>query len=228
MKKFYTELAYLLGLAALALGTAFMESADFGVSMVVAPAYLLHLKLSAYFPWFSFGVAEYCTQAVVLLLLFAVVRKVRLRYFFAFVTALLYGALLDGSIWLVGFLPAEAIWVRCVCYLFGMFVCSVGVSLLFRTYIPPEVYELFVKEVAEKYGFVVHRCKLCYDCVSCLLGVVLSFAFFGFGHFEGVKLGTIICALVNGPLIGRISDFWDKHFRFTDRFRKEESTQNLL
>ena len=46
MKKriFYTELAYFLGLLILAVGTAFMERANFGVSMVVAPAYLLHLN----------------------------------------------------------------------------------------------------------------------------------------------------------------------------------------
>ena len=43
MKKrlFYTELAYLFGILAIALGTAFMERADFGMSMVVAPAYVL-------------------------------------------------------------------------------------------------------------------------------------------------------------------------------------------
>lgn len=39
MKKrvFYTELAYILGLLVLAVGTAMMERADFGMSMVVAP-----------------------------------------------------------------------------------------------------------------------------------------------------------------------------------------------
>lgn len=45
-KTFYTELSYLLGILILALDTAFMERADFGVSMVVAPAYILHLKIS--------------------------------------------------------------------------------------------------------------------------------------------------------------------------------------
>ena len=45
-RTFYTELAYFLGLLILALGTAFMERSDFGVSMVVAPAYLLHRKVS--------------------------------------------------------------------------------------------------------------------------------------------------------------------------------------
>ena len=36
-----------------------MTKANFGVSMVVAPAYLLHLKLSQYWNFITFGVAEY-------------------------------------------------------------------------------------------------------------------------------------------------------------------------
>ena len=65
MKKrvFYSEMAYILGLLILALGTAFMERANFGVSMVVAPAYILHLALKGQFPFFTFGMAEYTLQA---------------------------------------------------------------------------------------------------------------------------------------------------------------------
>ena len=59
---FYCELAYFFGIVVLAFGTALMEKADFGMSMVVAPAYILHLKLSELFSWFSFGVAEYIFQ----------------------------------------------------------------------------------------------------------------------------------------------------------------------
>lgn len=83
----YSEAAYILGLVILALGTALMEKAAFGMSMVVAPAYLLHLKLVDTLPFFSFG----------------------------------------------------------------MVVCSLGVALLFHTYISPEDYELFVKEMAERH-----------------------------------------------------------------------------
>ena len=39
---FYTELAYFLGLITLAFGTALMEKTDFGLSVVIAPAYLIH------------------------------------------------------------------------------------------------------------------------------------------------------------------------------------------
>jgi uncharacterized membrane protein YczE len=65
--------------------------------------------------------------------------------------------------------------------------------------------------------------KTVYDCSSCLVGVILSFAFFGFGHFEGVKLGTIFCALVNGWLIGRISALFESLFVFKDAFPWREA-----
>ena len=40
--------------------------------------------------------------------------------------------------------------VRITCFTAGVICCAVGVSLLFHTYIAPEVYELFVKEIAAK------------------------------------------------------------------------------
>ena len=58
MKKtvFYTELAFFIGLALLAFGTSLTAYGDVGISMEVAPAYVLHLYVSQFLPWFSFGV----------------------------------------------------------------------------------------------------------------------------------------------------------------------------
>lgn len=212
----YSEAAYALGIVILALGTAFMERADFGMSMVVAPAYLLHLKLVTVWPWFSFGTAEYMLQAVLLIALCLFMRKVKKGYFFSFVTAVIYGVVLDAMMALVGFLPFTGTVSRVVFFFVGMLFCSVGVSLLFHTYISPEAYELVVKEVSGVLKKDIHNVKTAYDCCSCLIGIVLSFAFFGFGHFEGVKLGTIFCALVNGWLIGRCSKWNEKLFDFKD------------
>ncbi|HWS43439.1 MAG TPA: DUF6198 family protein [Pseudoflavonifractor sp.] len=215
-KKFYTELAYVLGLAALALGTAFMEGADFGVSMVVAPAYLVYLKLSQVLPFFTFGMAEYILQAVLLVVLMVVLRRFRFSYLFSFVTAILYGLVLDGAMAAVARIPHENLVPRLALYGSGLLLCAAGVSLLFHTYIAPEVYELFVKEVSARYGVDVHAFKTGYDCVSCLAAICLSFAFFGLWHFEGVKLGTVFCALINGWVIGRCSHFLENHWEFQD------------
>ena len=92
---FYSELAYVIGIIVLAFGTALLEKADFGMSMIVAPAYLLHLKISPYIPFFSFGVAEYVFQGFLLVLLSIVLRKIKFLFFLSFVTAFIYGNILN-------------------------------------------------------------------------------------------------------------------------------------
>lgn len=215
-KTFYTELAYCVGLIVCTTGIAFMEHSDFGVSMVVAPAYLLHLKLVQIWPWFTFGTSEYVFQALLLLVIVLVLKKIRLSWFFSFVTAVFVGLVLDLVMKPVGRLPADTVWYRLAWYLLGMQLCAFGISLMFRTYISPEVYELFVKLLSRKTGTELTRFKTYYDCASCLLGVLLSVVFFGFWPLHGVKWGTIVCALVNGKCIGLWSRFFEKHFSFKD------------
>lgn len=218
-RTFYTELAYIIGLSCLALSAALMERANFGVSMVVAPAYLLHLKVSQYLPFFSFGMAEYTLQAIVLVLLIIVLRKFRLSYLFSFVTAVLYGLILDLMIMLVSYIPNDTIVARVALYIVGLLGCAVGVSLLFHTYISPEVYELFVKEISSTHNFDINKVKTIYDCTSCVVAIVMSFLFFGLWQFEGVKIGTVICALLNGYLIGLFSKMFEKIFDFKDKLK---------
>ena len=217
MKKKYfpTELAYLIGITILAFGAALMAQADFGMSMVVAPAYLLHLKVSQFLPFFSFGMAEYTLQAVLLVVLAIVMRRFKWSYLFSLGTAVFYGFLLDIFMKIVANFPEETAW-RVVWYIVGLLLCTAGVSLLFHTYISPEAYELFVKEVSAKIPMDISKFKTIYDCTSCLVAILLSFLFFGWGHFEGVKLGTILCALINGWMIGRFTKIFEAVFEFRD------------
>lgn len=211
-----SELAYVIGILLLALGTAFMEKMDLGISMVVAPAYLLHLKISQFLPFFSFGMAEYVFQAFILIVLTILMRRFKISYLFSFVTAVLYGFSLDLAIFAVSGLPVFGIVGRLIFYALGFVLCSIGIAFLFHTYIPPEAYELFVKELAAKHDIEIPKLKTIYDCCSCLLGILLSFLFFGFLHFEGVKLGTIFCTLLNGWLIGKVSGVIENAFQFKD------------
>lgn len=215
-KKFYAELAYVLGLVILAFGTALMERADFGMSMVVAPAYILHLKLRGVLPFFSFGMAEYCLQAVLIVALCLVLRRFRLGYLFSFVTAVVYGLVLDLMMAIAASLPAGSFLARAVLFVLGILLCSVGVALLLRTYFAPEAYELVVKELSAALHKPIGGVKTVYDLVSLSLSVVLSFACFGWLHFEGVKLGTLITALVNGWIIGQISGWMDRNLETAD------------
>lgn len=221
-KVFYTEIAYILGLLIMAFGAAFTAKSDFGVSMIVAPAYILHLKVSQFWPWFTFGVAEYFFQGLLVLVTVIIMRKFKLSYLFSFVTAVLYGTLLDLAMQLIAPLPGELFSLRIVWYVLGTLLCSFSVSLFFHTYISPEAYELIVKELAEKLGCNINKVKTAYDCFSVVLSIAMSFLFFGFGVFEGIKWGTVICAAVNGFLIGRSSRILEHFFAFKNRFNLEK------
>ena len=221
-KVFYAELAYALALIIMAFAAAFTEKANFGMSMVVAPAYIIHLKVSQFLPWFTFGVSEYCFQGLLVLMTILVMRKFKVSYLFSFVTAILYGTLLDGAMYLISGLPADTFAIRVLWYVLGTVFCSLAVSLFFHTYISPEAYELIVKELSQKLGCDINKVKTAYDCFSTVLGIVLSFSFFGFGVFEGVKLGTILCAVINGFLISRFTKLLEHFFDFKNKFKIEK------
>ncbi len=211
---FPQELAYLLGIVMLALSASLMARANLGVSMVIAPAYLIYLKLSVLYPSFTFGMAEYGLQGILLIAMVLFLRQFRISYLFSFITAVFYGLVLD--FWMIGVehfdhvhgLPPLLYFVS------GLFLGAFGVSLLFKTYISPEVYELFVMEVSSRFGIGISRFKTGYDITSCLLAIALSFLFYGFPHFEGVKWGTVVCAVVNGPLIGLFSKWMENRLNF--------------
>ncbi len=215
-RSFYTEAAYIVGIIVLAFGTALMERANFGMSMVVAPAYIVYLKVAEFLPWFTFGMAEYCFQGFLLIVISITLGRFKKKYLFSFVTAFIYGNILDLCIRLVAFVPEGGMVQRVIFFAVGMVICSLGVSFLFHTYITPEAYELYVKEIAEKTGRDINRVKTVYDCVSCLVALIMSFVFFGLFVFKGVNVGTVISALLNGFLIGRCSALLERVFEFKD------------
>lgn len=231
MKKrvFYTELSYFIGIAIVALGTALTAWGDFGISMVVAPAFILHLKMSQLIPWFTFGVAEYVLQAVILLLMICLLKRVKITYLLSFLTAIFYGLVLDGGAALLALLPAPGVGARLIAYICGDLAVCAGVALVFHTYIPPEAYEMFVMELSRKLHIKLHTFKTIYDCASLVVAVAMSFLLLG--SLQGVGVGTVICALLNGTLINLFSKLFERFWKFEDKFtlrsKLQESEENL-
>lgn len=218
MKKrvFYTELSFFVGIVGIALGTALTAWGDLGISMVVAPAYILHLRMSQVWPWFSFGVAEYVLQAFVLLLMICLLRRVKTTYFLSFLTAVFYGIVLDAGSALLALLPAPTVAQRVIAYIGGDLGICAGVALVFHSYIPPEAYEMFVMELSRKLHIKLHTFKTIYDCSS--LAVAIGMSFLLLGSLQGIGVGTVICALLNGTLIDLFSRLYERIWKFEDRF----------
>ena len=74
------ELAWVIGIVVCSLGVCLCTKADFGLSMIAAPPYILHYALRGVFPWFTQGRAEYAWQALLLLGMCLAVGRFRWRY----------------------------------------------------------------------------------------------------------------------------------------------------
>ncbi len=221
------EIAYLLGILCMAAGVACVSASNFGYSMIVAPVYLLFAKLGGLI---TFGTAEYLFQGILLIFMCLLLRRFRVQYLFSFLTAIVYGYTFDLMLWLVGYVPAGGLLARIVLFVIGTALISIAVALFVRTYLAPEVYELFVRELAQHNHWEFGRVKLAYDCISCTFSIVMSVILFGpgvFGDFsfaalgdaivsgyvlEGIGIGTVVAALVNGPLITLCGRWLDRHF----------------
>lgn len=212
----YTELAWVLGTVFIALGVVFMERADFGVSMIVAPAYILYRWLSPTWSFVTFGMAEYCLQALLIVIMSLLLRRFQLSYLLSIAAAVVYGFVLDGFMLLGPLLPTDSFALRLVWFAVGVLLCTAGVAWMFRTYLSPEAYELLVKELSRHFRFDIHKCKTVYDCISCAVGIVMSLLIFGPHQFVGVKWGTIVAAIFNGWIISRFSLLYGKLFEFKD------------
>ena len=213
-----SELLWLLGITFVALGVAICSKADLGVSMIAAPAFIVHEALSRLWSSLSVGVVEYLIQGAFLLLLCVVVRKFNWRYLLAFAVAVLYGYMLNLFIFLLGGLQPDTTFVRWLLLILGDMITALGVACFFCTYMPLQVFELFVAEVSEHFHIDIHRVKLFFDLSLLLLSVILALTLFGdvltfdwttIGHaaFHSIGLGTLITTLINAPLI-RLASKW--------------------
>ena len=85
-----SEVAWLVGVVLCGLGVTLSVKSDFGVSMVIAPAYIVYLKLSEFIDWFTLGMAEYFMQGLIVVVLSFVFRRFKLKYLLCFFTAVIH------------------------------------------------------------------------------------------------------------------------------------------
>ena len=212
------EPAWILGILLCSLGVCFSAKSGFGVSMVVAPAYVLHCKLSELWEFFSFGVGEYVLQGALVVLLCLVLRRFKWKYLLSFGTAVLYGASLDGWRLLFGEDVYGELWQRCLSCAGGALVTALAIALLLRTYLPQQSYELVVKELSLCRGWALGRVKWIYDLSSLGAAILLMLVLFGRFDPEMVGVGTLLLTVINTPLITMFGKLLDGFFDFKPMF----------
>ncbi|MBQ3133648.1 MAG: hypothetical protein IJC17_05195 [Clostridia bacterium] len=222
-----SEAVYLIANVILALAVAMVTAADFGVSMIVAPAYILHRFSEGGVLPLTFGQAEYVVQGLVFVLFCILMRRFKPLYLVSFGTGLFYGAILDlwravlphfnPAITPAGSLPLE--W-NILYFTIGELLTSLSIAMFFRTYIYAQVYDFFVKGITERYNLPQTKFKMAFDAIFLLLGVLLSWIFFGTIFGYGIGVGTLILTVINGALIGFFGKLLDRFFLIEPAFSK--------
>ena len=202
-----SEIIYLVAIALLSLAVAALSAADFGISMIVAPAYLLSLKTN----FLTFGQAEYVIQAGVFIVLCLVLKKFKFIYLFSWRKLPLF----DPQTTPPG---SRSLPFRIILFLSGIILTSFSVALFFKTYLYPQVYDFSVKAISRRYGIRLPILKTIVDLTCLTTSFIMTLTFFG--KIRGIGWGTVIMALVNGTLIGFFSNLLDRIIEFRPIFRK--------
>jgi uncharacterized membrane protein YczE len=229
-----SELLWVFGIVFVALGVAICSKADLGVSMVAAPAFVVFDAISPLWSGFSVGMTEYIIQGLMLILLCFIVRKFNWRYLIAFLVAVIYGYTLNLFLWLLQNVTFNEVWLRYVMLIVGDIVTAFGVACFFKTYMPLQVYELFVAEISRVFNIKINKVKSVFDVTLLILSIVLALTLFGdvytfnwstiyYQSFHSIGLGTIITTLINSTLINFCSKLIDKFFEPTAMFTKLET-----
>jgi uncharacterized membrane protein YczE len=212
-RKISSEFVYFTGAIILAFATALLTASDLGLSMVIAPAYIVSLK----FDFLTFGQAEYIVQGILFVAFCAVVRKVKLTYFCAFLSGFIYGLILDFWRMVIPHFNPDlyelggfSMQLRIFYFVTGFLLNSLGVMLYFKSYIYPQVYEFFVKGVSKYFHVELSKFKIGFDMCCFIVAVAVSFLLLH--RIEGIGPGTVVLACCNGPLIGWYGKCFDKYF----------------
>lgn len=211
-KKIKPIIFWIVAMIICPLGVALSSKSGFGVSMIEAPVFVLYnyIGVARGVSWYSFGTSEYVLQGALLVILCIAIRRFKLRYLLSFVTAFLFGLVLDGWNALLGTQLYQTMPLRILACIAGMLVTALAVAFFFRTWMPQEVWELFVKELSERYAFNMTKVKWIYDCSSLGVGILLMLVFFGKFEWSMIGVGTLITTLINAPIIGFFGKMIDK------------------
>ncbi len=226
-----SELLWVFGIIFVALGVAICSKANLGVSMIAAPAFIVYEAVSFLWHGFSVGMVEYMLQGVMLILLCVIIRKFNWKYLLAFLVAFIYGYVLDFFLWVLSPLSFETAFIKWAMLIVGDIVTAFGVACFFRTYMPLQVYELFVALISKTFNIKISKVKTVFDYSLLTISIILACTLFGdlltfnftsilTTSYHSVGLGTLVTTLINSPIISLAGKLLDKIFIPTPKFEK--------
>ena len=202
----YTFRRYLLFVASLfinAFGIAFITKALLGTSPITSVTYVLSL-----FTPFTMGI-----WTILLNLLFVVLepflmtrRELRedLRmYLLQIPIAFCFGLFIDFSMFMLFWLEPSAYVMKVTVLLVGCVILALGIALEVKANAAMMAGEYFVKTITRRFHGEFGYVKLGFDITLLTIACILSLVFLS--DIQGVREGTVVSALLVGPIVHFVS-----------------------
>ena len=208
------EIAFVPGVLLLGLATVLMSKASFGLSMVVAPAYVL----ADWIRLIPTGTMCYIYQGLLVIATSLIMGRFKISYLITFFSAVCFGLSVDAFGWVFAFIQSPGMGLRVLLFAVAIPINSLSIALLLHCYFPPQAPELFVREISGKFSWQMYKTKYVYDLCSCAVSIAMSFLLLG--QLRHVGVGTVVYAFINAPLIGVFGRWLDKIADYEPRFPK--------
>lgn len=202
----YTFRRYLLFVASLfinAFGIAFITKALLGTSPITSVTYVLSL-----FTPFTMGI-----WTILLNLLFVVLepflmtrRELRedLRmYLLQIPISFCFGLFIDFSMFMLSWLEPSAYVMQVTVLLIGCIILALGIALEVKANAAMMAGEYFVKTITRRFHGEFGYIKLGFDITLLTIACILSLVFLS--DIQGVREGTVVSALLVGPIVHFVS-----------------------
>ena len=202
----YTFRRYLLFVASLfinAFGIAFITKALLGTSPITSVTYVLSL-----FTPFTMGI-----WTILLNLLFVVLEpflmtrrelKADLRmYLLQIPIAFCFGLFIDFSMFMLFWLEPSAYVMKVTVLLVGCIILALGIALEVKANAAMMAGEYFVKTITRRFHGEFGYVKLGFDITLLTIACILSLVFLS--DIQGVREGTVVSALLVGPIVHFVS-----------------------
>lgn len=202
-------LVMIFGLIITALGLAVCVETNLGISPITTLAYTLNTVV----PSISLGTFTFFQHLVFFTLTVLLLRRdFRPYQLLQLPCSFLFGAFLDIWKYLLNDTVPSHYVVRFLVLLLGCVIVSIGFSLIFTSHVALEANTAFLNALCLRTGKPYGTLKMISDIVIVVLAAAVGLLFLH--KIVGIREGTVIAALIIGPIAG----FFNKRLAGMERF----------
>lgn len=205
LKKFNRYFIYLLSLFIISLGASLSIKANLGTSPLICLPYVCSLITR-----FSVGEVMFVFTLIFILIQVVLLRRdFEKRQYLQLIIGTIFSFFVDFSMMLVNFINPVGYVNQMALLLFSCVVVAFGVLLEIQTeivYLPADGVIVAISKVLKK---EFSNVKPFVDSSMVIIAAVLSVVFLG--YLAGVREGTIISAIIIGPIVKVLKKYLDSY-----------------